>query len=71
MRFSKQVASILVRKCTAEQLKDILPSLQENEKFEISAKDGTGVQELFNSLIDLINHRLDNIKIIDEIEERP
>jgi hypothetical protein len=29
------------------------------------------VLELFHALIDLINHRLDNIKIIDEIEERP
>lgn len=29
------------------------------------------MEELFHSIIDLINNRLDNIKIIDEIEEKP
>lgn len=71
MRPRQQVAARLRRKCTPEQVKEKLPSLQDNERFEISAKDGSGVEELFHSLIDLINHRLDSIKIIDEIEERP
>lgn len=29
------------------------------------------MEDLFHSVIELINNRLDNIKIIDEIEEKP
>ena len=42
-----------------------LGAVKDLQRFEISAKDGSGVEELFLGAIDLINKRLDCIKIID------
>ena len=39
--------------------------------FTISAKSGEGVQDLFLSVIDAINDKIANYKIIDLIEEKP
>lgn len=40
------------------------------DHFLISAKTGEGVTELFYRVIELINSKLNNIKIIDQIEEK-
>ena len=41
-----------------------------SHSYRMSAKTGEGVTELFHSAIDLITHNLNNIKIIDQIDEK-
>lgn len=48
----------------------MLSKLKGPSHFLISAKTGEGVSELFFKIIELINHKLNNIKIIDQIEEK-
>ena len=38
--------------------------------FQVSAKTGEGINELFHSVIDLINNKIQNLKIIDQIDEK-
>jgi translation initiation factor IF-2 len=47
-----------------------LKKLKDVHHYEISAKTGEGVNELFYNIIDLIGYRLNNIKIIDQIDEK-
>ena len=60
---------MIYSKCTKEIIEEKLKEFKDVERYQISAKDGDGVEEMFLSLIDLVNHRINNMKIIDEIAE--
>jgi len=51
-------------------IEETLKKLKDTTHFEISAKTGEGVSDLFYEIIDLIGNRLNSLKIIDQIDEK-